>query len=196
MKTIAFALSLLLAGCASITGVGLVTESVSSFDNSKIIEASPGYLYDETRGMFDPIPFRLGARWNSASPEHAALVISYAPNGLTTHKSFTNIQGIDLNIDGNISNHNVDGITNHQASDYNTVAKQIYTSSSNVVIIPLATLDQLVSAKDSRIRIRSMDGFIDAHFSIEQIPGASETAIVPIRDLLARVKAEKAARAK
>jgi hypothetical protein len=179
-----------MGGCASMTGVGLITESVSTFDSSKTIECGPAHLHDESRGIFDPIPFRLGARWNSAQPDMVALIVSYHPT-IGSTKSFTNIQGIDININGKITSHEASGTTTHDRSDYNAVSKTIYTSSKNNVVIPLAMLEQMTTATDTRIRIRSMDGYLDAHFSVEKIPGAADTAIVFLREFLATIRQQK-----
>lgn len=196
MKSLLVAcLCLLTAGCASmadsmsgLSGLGQVTQHKSSFDGSITVDMSPAWLYDETRSIFDPVPFKLGAQWQNTDPDSVLLVIAF-DSSTGANRLYTNFQGVDINIDGQITTHKVIGSTQHERSNYNTVSQSIYTSSSNAVAIPLERLEKMVAAKDTRIRIRSTSGEASAQFSTERIPGGQATAIIPMRTFLANVRA-------
>lgn len=106
-----------------------------------------------------------------------------------TGPTYTNIRGLDFNADGKITAYEAGTLTRHKVAAQ--TGALIQTESANEVAVPLADLERLVAAKDARIQIRTMDGKIAAQFSTERIPGSSYTVIVPIRDFLAQVKAER-----
>ncbi len=63
----------------------------------------------------------------------------------------------------------------------------IYTDSKNSVTISLRVLKEMLNAKDTRLRINTGDGYVDAQFSIERIPGGQGTAILSMREFAAKV---------
>ena len=195
MKNIALVwmLALTITGCASmadvtskIAGVGVISEEKSTFDNATIVSMSPAWLYAE--GEWLGVPVKLGARWSSNSPDYVALIMSYSSNTYGSSSSlYTNFSGIDLNIDGKITSYKATGLTNHSNSGYNTVSKTIYTDSKSSVVIPLKVLKEMLVAKDTRLRINTGDGYVDAQFSIERIPGGQGAAILTMREFVAKV---------
>ena len=77
------------------------------------------------------------------------------------------------------------------AGGYNTITKTIYTTSTNTVVIPLSILEQMLNAKDCRLRIHSSDGYEDSFFSTEHIPGGQPTAILGMRTFYERIQNAK-----
>ncbi len=188
----AFAVS----GCASmadgmskVAGLGVVKQETSTFDNATIVTASPAFLY--AKGSWGGNSVKLGARWSSATPESVALILAYDSNTSGYGNAYIGLTGIDINVDGDISSHAAAGSTDLNSSGYNTVSKTIYTSSKNAVVIPYALLERMVAAKDTRIRIHTSKGYEDAQFSLERIPGGQGTAILAIKELMAKVAAVK-----
>lgn len=197
MKKITVFLAIaLLSGCMSafdsmnrMAGIGKVTQEVSTFDNSTIVNASPAPLWRE--GSWYNF-YRLGAVWSSNSPDYVALVLSYKTDLHSFKgKAYTNFDALHINIDGEIFSFKTVGATNFDSSAYNSVMNTIYTSSTNTVIIPYDILKRMINAKDCRLRIQTLNDYEDAQFSIERIPGAAQTAIVALRELTARVDALK-----
>jgi hypothetical protein len=182
-----------LQGCATMTdamsaaaGMGVVSESHDTFDNATNISVSPMPLW--AKGSWGN-QIQLGALWLSSHPDLVALQMSYRTDvnaGGDVYKSFA---GMDINVDGNVTHWESTAPTNLGSSNYNTVSKTIYTSSSNVVVIPYSLLQQMVMAKDCRLRIHTSDGFEDSQFNIERIPGGQATALLSIRKFMARVDA-------
>lgn len=186
---------LAVSGCASMAdgmskaaGLGVVKQETSTFDNATIISASPTFLY--AKGSWGN-SVKLGARWSSATPESVALILSHDSNTSGYGNAYVGLTGIDINVDGDISSHAAAGSTDLDSSGYNTVSKTIYTSSKNVVVIPYALLERMVAAQDTRIRIHTSKGYEDAQFSLERIPGGQGTAILSIKELMAKVAAVK-----
>lgn len=192
MRRIVLLTIAMLAGCAGITdtmtrhaGLGVLSEEVATFDGSTTVTVSPANLWAD--GKWKANNIRLGARWNSTQPDVVALILNYEPYGPFGGPSFAIINGLDINLDGKISSHKTIGITDLQTGSYNSISRSVATSSTNHVALPLATLKQMVVAKDCRLRITTSNGTEDAQFSLERIPGSTELAIVPIREFLARV---------
>ena len=188
---VAFAVS----GCASMAdgmskaaGLGVVKQETSTFDNATIVSASPTFLY--AKGSWGN-SVKLGARWSSASPDAVALILAYDSNVSGYGSAYLGLTGIDINVDGDISSHKAGGATDLDSSGYNTVSKTIYTSSKNAVVIPYALLERMVAAKDCRLRIHTSKGYEDAEFSIERIPGGQGTAILAIKEMMAKIAAVK-----
>lgn len=183
------------SGCASMAdgmskaaGLGVVKQETSTFDNATIITASPTFLY--AKGSWGN-SVKLGARWSSTTPESIALILAYDSSTSGYGNAYIGLTGIDINVDGDISSHAAAGSTDLDSSGYNTVSKTIYTSSKNAVVIPYALLERMVAAKDTRIRIHTSKGYEDAQFSLERIPGGQGTAILAIKELMAKVAAVK-----
>ncbi len=198
MKKVALVwmLALTITGCASmadisskIAGIGAISEEKSTFDNATIVSMTPAFLYAE--GEWLGVPVKLGARWSSNSPNYVALIMSYSSNTYGSSSDlYTNFSGIDLNIDGKITSYKATGLTKHSDSGYNTVSKTIYTESKSSAVIPLNVLKEMLAAKDTRLRINTGDGYMDAQFSIERIPGGQGTAILSMRKFVAKVESK------
>ncbi|QNN47286.1 hypothetical protein H9L17_03805 [Thermomonas brevis] len=171
-------------GMSKVAGLGVVKQETSTFDNAAVVTASPTFLYGKG---WPGNRVKLGARWTSASPDRVALVLAYDSNVTGYGDAYMNLTGIDINIDGEISSHAANAPTALDSSGYNSVSRTIYTSSRNAVVIPYALLERMVAAKDCRIRIHTGKGYEDAQFSVERIPGGQGTAILAIREFLAKV---------
>ena len=169
-------------------GLGVVSQEKSTFDNATIISVSPTFLY--TKGSWGN-SIKLGARWSSKSPEYVALILAYDSSITSSSTAYLSLTGIDINIDGEISSHSTGSPTNLDSSGYNSVSKNIYTSSQNTVVIPYTLLERMVSAKDCRLRIQTGKGYEDSEFSIERIPGGQGTAILSIKEFMAKVSATR-----
>lgn len=189
----------LLGGCAGMAdatsrfaGLGVISEEVQSFDGATVVQMSPMFLYREGESMFGGVHTKLGARWNSKTPTFVGLVLSYSGDVSGYRPGYIGFDGLDINIDGVISNHKASGQTAHDHSGYNSVSRTIYTKSENVVIVQLATLEKMLQAKDCRLRVHTSKGFEDVHFSVERMPGGQGTAIIPMRDFISRVKSKAA----
>lgn len=194
---VAFA-ALTLSGCASITdtmskaaGMGVVSEKTSAFDNATTVSVSPAVLW--AKGSWGN-RVKLGANWTSAAPDSVALVMAEDSNVTGGAPAYVGISSIELNIDGAKSMYSPGGSTHLDSSGYNNVSNTIYTSSTNAVVIPYPVLQSMVAAKDCRLRIRTSEGFEDAQFNLERIPGGQPTALLSIREFMARVDAIRAKR--
>jgi hypothetical protein len=183
----------LVSGCAGmadatsrLAGIGVIDEEKSTFDGATIVKMSPAFLYRE--GAWLGVPIKLGARWSSKAPEHVAMVLSYSSNISSGGAAYLGFSGLDINIDGDIKEYKAAGLTSHDSSGYNTVSRTIYTESQNSVVIPLATLQKMLLAKDCRLRIQTGKGYEDVQFSIERIPGGQSTAILHLREFVSRVQ--------
>lgn len=191
----AAAMAITLSGCAAMAeagnkaaGLGQITQERSSFDGATIIQASPHFLYNSEKPMMSAtLSAKLGARWSSKTPDLVYLVVRYDAG--FSGPSFTNIRGVDINIGGQVSQFDAGGLTNHSSSGYNTVAGTVFTASENGVVIPLELLRKMISAPDCRVRIRTMDGYEDATFSVDRIPGGQTTAKASLGQLLSAIEA-------
>ena len=185
-----------MAGCTTdgmneAMGIGTVTSSKSTFDGATIVNMAPALLSSGEGNRSGNI--HLGARWSSALPDSAALMLSYESWGGLTGKTFANISSASVNIGGNIRSFNVTGLTQHDPGSPGGMIAD--TSSTNSVIIPLSLLRQMTTAPDVRLRIMTDTGYQDSIFSKERLVGGSETAIVPLRKFLQQVDAAIAAKA-
>lgn len=179
-----------ISGCTAmdkLAGLGVVTQHTSTFDNATVIEVSPNSLYDS--GSAWGTPLQLGARWSSAAPNSVALILAYNSNVSSGAPAYLGLTGLDINIDGAISSYSAGQSTDLTSSAYNTVSHTIYTSSKNAVAIPYSVLQRMVAAKDCRLRIHTSKGYQDVNFSTEHIPGGKATAIVSIKEFMAKVAA-------
>jgi hypothetical protein len=166
---------------SKMAGLGVVTEEKSTFDGAIIVNVSPQWLYDPDGSFGNSV--KLGARWSNKSPDHVALVL---------HSSgYISLQSIDININGDIKSFKSNSLTMLDNSGYNTVSKTIYTESQNSIVIPYQILEDMVSAKDCRLRIHTSKGYEDANFLIERMPGGQGTAILSIKEFMAKVGAHK-----
>jgi hypothetical protein len=181
-----------ISGCTAMdkmAGLGVVNQHTSTFDNATVIEVSPNSLYDP--GSAWGTPLQLGARWSSAAPDSVALVLAYNSNVSSGAPAYLGLSDLDINIDGAISSYSAGQSTDLSNSGYNTVSHTIYTSSKNAVVIPYSVLQRMVAAKDCRLRIHTSKGYQDIKFSTEHIPGGKATAIVTIKEFMAKVAAAR-----
>ena len=190
----AFIILILLSGCTGMadsmskfSGLGVISEEKSTFDGATIVAVSPTWLYDPNGSWGNQV--KLGARWSSSSPDYVALILAYSSDTSGYGATYMSLSGIDVNIDGNIQSFKSGKPTSLDSSGYNTISKTIYTESKNSVVIPYSVLEEMVSAKDCRVRIHTSKGYEDAQFSIERIPGGQGTAILSIREFMQRISA-------
>lgn len=184
-----------LCSCATLTdsmsaaaGMGVVSQEHSTFDNATVVTVSPMPLW--AKGSWGNA-VQLGARWTSASPDYVALVMSYASNVNYGSRAFTSLSGLDININGDITKWEAGAPTKLSNSGYNTVSHTIYTGSNNSVVIPYALLQRMVTATDCRLRIHTGEGYEDAQFNLERIPGGQATALMSIKKFMAKVDAAR-----
>jgi len=182
-----------LSGCAGMadsvskmSGLGVVNEETSTFDKATVIDVSPTWLYDPEGSFGNQV--KLGARWSSKAPDYVALVMSYNADTSGYGATYMSISGIDINVDGEITSYSTRHSTKLDSGGYNTVTRTIYTESRNTVVIPYAMLEEMVFANDCRLRIHTSEGYEDARFSIERIPGGQGTAILSIQEFMARIE--------
>jgi hypothetical protein len=190
-------ITLALSGCAGMSdsidkmaGLGVVTQSKSTFDGSTTVEVSPTWLleYADTA----PNSVKLGARWSSASPKYAALILSYGSDVSGYKSAYLNLTGLDVNVDGKKVSFAAGKPTDFDSGAYNSVSQTIYTKSENTVIVPLSLLERMAAAKDCRIRVHTNKGYEDSKFSIERSSAGQKAAILPIREFLNRVRSVRA----
>ncbi|MFK2904556.1 hypothetical protein ISP17_11320 [Dyella ginsengisoli] len=181
------------SSCATMTdtmsaaaGMGVVSQQHSTFDDSTIITVSPMPLW--AKGSWGNA-VQLGASWSSASPDRVALVMSYDANATQGSAAFTSLSGMDINIGGEVTQWRSGSSTQLSNGAYNTVSQTVYTASSNSIVIPYSMLQRMVTAPDCRLRIHTGEGYEDAQFNIERIPGGQATALVSIKKFVAQVDA-------
>lgn len=189
-----FVASLVLVGCAGMAdsvnrmaGIGVVSQDHSSFDGSHTVEVSPSWMYEQGVGVKT---VNLGARWTSAVPEYAVMVLQYKSSvgAYSSGDAYTRITGIDVNVGGEINSFEAGRPTKLDSDAYNIISESISTTSTNQIVVPLSFLYEMVEAEDCRIRVHTSDGYEDSHFSIERQPGGQATAIVAYREFLKRVE--------
>lgn len=196
MKALAFALATAIAalgGCATMTDamdrsldVGTLHQQKSTFDGSTTITMSPAYLYDPAQRW--GVQGHLGAIWMSAHPDTVALEIEYKSR-VDEPAAYRSITGLDVNLAGKIYSFEALAPTRLESSGYDQVARTVYASSDNVVVIPVALLEAMARSSDCRLRIRTSAGAEDALFSSERIPGGEAAALHYIRPFIAKVDA-------
>jgi len=184
------AVALAMSGCAALdqlTGRGVVTESTSGFDNATLIEASPNALANVDGTWTEPL--ELGARWSSATPDSVALVIGWAP-GIDGTSMFPDTRAFFINIDGKISQYSAGQPAGRVASGGETAGSdRLY--GINEVVIPYSVLQQMVAARDCRIRLQTSRGYKDFDFTRAHASGGKPTAIIAITELMAKVAASR-----
>lgn len=186
----------LLSACTStadmadqIIDLGTIKTTKETFDGSTTIIASPHRLYDPDRSMWSTSlnNFFLGARWNSKHKDTVVLIIEH--RGSTSSRTvYLSVKGININIDGDITLYTANESTILTDGGYNTITRTIYTRSRNSVVVSLNTLNEMVSAKDCRIRIHTSKGYQDFIFSVDRIPGGSGASRMSIRKFLSVIK--------
>lgn len=183
---------LALCGCAGMdrpSGMGVVSQSISTPDRATVIDVSPNALYDpgDTHGT----PLQLGARWTSDTPQSVALVLSYQSAVSSDAPTVQNFDALEISIDGQVSSFPADKRSDLSSGLNNPVSHTIHTSSKGEVQIPYALLERMVTAKDCWLRATG-GGYQDAKFSTERLPDGKPTAIVSIREFMAKVDAVRA----
>jgi hypothetical protein len=181
------------SGCTSVAdlstelaGLGVITEDVSTFDNKRTIDVSPNWLYDPNGGWGNSV--KLGARWNEKYPDTIALTMSYTNSVMSASEAYLLINGVDIAVNGESFSFSTDSPTDHDSSGYNTVSRDIYTESRNMVLIPITLFETMLSASDTRLRIFTSEGYEDSVLTIERMPGGGATAINSLRKFLLKVK--------
>jgi hypothetical protein len=169
-------------------GLGVVSEKVSTFDGATIVEVSPQFVHDPKHTGWGFNSYKLGARWNSNSPEYVALIMSYSSSADNVGSIYTSLTGIDVNLNGQKYSFEAGGATSHGNDGWNDLSKTIYTNSQNTVVVPLEFLQEMTVTEDCTIRIHSSDGYEDALFSMERRPGGQGLALMSIREFLSKVK--------
>ncbi|MCO1336713.1 hypothetical protein MO867_20510 [Microbulbifer sp. OS29] len=167
-------------------GMGVVTEKVSTFDGAKVVEVTPQFLYNPKR--LGGNSYRLGARWNSLSPEYVALIMEYS-SSTSMNSAYVSLTELNVNISGSIYSYKATDLTDHSSSGWNSISKTIYTTSMNSVVVPFELLEEMLTAEDVRLRVHSGDGYEDSVFSQERIPGGQATALLSLREFMSRVQA-------
>lgn len=181
-------------GCATMTDamdrsldVGTISQQKSTFDGATVVTVSPAYLYDPAASL--GVQARLGAIWLSTRPDTVALQVEYHSRVDSARPAYRGITGLDVNLDGRVHRFDAGATTQLGSSSYNQVSRTIYTSSGNVVVIPMDLLEAMARSSDCRIRIHTTAGSEDAVFSTDRIPGGQATAVHYIRPFLAKVDA-------
>lgn len=185
------AASAVLSGCGSLAdttnrmaGIGVIKAEKSTFDGATILTLSPSFLYDRDKNSIMANSVKLGARWSNKSPDTVLLVLKHT--GGYGGNYYTNISGLDVNIDGEMLRYKTSGLTHHASSGYNAAAGTVFTSSENVVAVPLEVAQRMVNANDCRLRIHTGDGYEDATFSVDRVAGGG-TARFYLKEFLARI---------
>ncbi|MGH8158932.1 MAG: hypothetical protein ACREPQ_12490 [Rhodanobacter sp.] len=176
------AAAMAMAGCTTLdqlTGRGVVTQHTSDFDNATVIEASPNNIAD-TDGMWTDST-ALGASWSSAAPDSVTLTM--ALTGSSGNVPFTGIRAFFVNIDGVVSQYSA-GQPVNTAPDA-TGPHRLY--GSNEIVIPYSVLQQMVAAKDCRLRIQTSTGYRSFDFTRDHMAGGKPAAICSIMDMMAKV---------
>lgn len=186
----------LISGCAgmadagsAMAGIGKVTAEKSSFDDATIVRMAPAFLYDPEAGWAG-VSIKLGGYWTSAHPEHVSLILAY-DSDTRTGATYRSLRGMDISINGTVTKFAAGRPTSYDYGSYNSVSNTIYTQSSNAVVIPYALFEQMMTAKDVRLRISTGAGFVDAVFSTERIPGGQATAKLAFRKFVEKIEPHK-----
>lgn len=184
-----------LTGCASMVdsmdkaiGIGQVSVKKEVLDDSTTVKLSPAFLTDDITD-YGLNSYKLGARWNSQTPEIIYLQPNY--DSQTGGNAYTSFDGITIRINGNARRFDRVGRTNLSSSSYNTVTNTIYTESSGLVPVPFDTVKDMVNAEDVRLRIHSIDGYEDSVFSATRTTSGQGLARNYFRNFLAEVEKQK-----
>jgi hypothetical protein len=183
---------LIISGCAGMAdsmdqsvGLGVITEDISTFDNSKTISVSPTW-FAKDKDSWGAAFVKLGAAWTDKYPESVTLLLKHE-SSITSGTSYLNINNFSVNLNGEITTFNTSSTTSHESSNYNSVSKDIYTESSNAVVIPLNYLRQMVNSDNCRLRIDTSAGLVEGIFSMERTAGGARTALASIKEFLTKV---------
>lgn len=176
-----------LSGCVStldnMAGLGQITESNDTFNNSRVVEVSPTWLSGETDRDF--ASSKMGARWNSARPDSLQLIFKFdgSLRDSTTYLTYTDLI---VKIDGETRSFRF-STTNHNSTDYNEVSRDIYTESTARVTVPMSFAKAMLEADDVRMRLEYYSTYEDVVFHREVAGTGHILAKAKIKELLTRI---------
>ncbi|MFA0813414.1 hypothetical protein [Microbulbifer epialgicus] len=187
----------ILSGCVGVVdmaslvgGFGVISEKVSTFDGATIVEVSPQFVHDP-RHTWKFNTYKLGARWNSKSPEQVALIMSFTSSSDNVDFVYTELMGLDINLNGQQYSFVAENLFDYEREGWNSNLNTAYSEIQSSAIIPLKILKNMATATDCKIRIHSNDGYEDALFSMERRPGGQKLAVLSIREFLANVEKKR-----
>lgn len=190
----------LLTGCSSLAdgadsfaGLGSVSEEKSTFNGATILRMQPAWVYGGS-WLTGAAPVKVGAYWTSEKPDQVALVLRVDGN-INAGNPYLNLFGLDVNVGGKIQSFQAAPVTSFDSSNYNTVSKTIYTSSTNGVVIPLTLFREMVTGPHCRIRFQTGRGYEEADFAIERSDAGGASARHYAKGFLQRVDAVRSGRA-
>jgi hypothetical protein len=157
-------------------GLGVISEDISTFDNSKTISVSPTW-FAKDKDSWGAAFVKLGAAWTDKYPESVTLLLKHE-SSITTGTSYLNINNFSVNLNGEITTFNTSSTTSHESSNYNSVSKDIYTESY---------LRQMVDSDNCRLRIDTSAGLVEGIFSMRRTAGGARTALASIKEFLTKV---------
>lgn len=146
---------------------------VSGFNNETICFVKPyGTWVDNKKTALSFVSF--GGTWTSAAPKNVGLSIFYGD-------AATNIKSVAFNVDGNITEFNVDILSNK-------VSRQGRLSNTTALaIIPVDYLQQLVQAKNAKYRVLTIsDGYREGSFY--SVKGVASEPITTLKALLDKIQ--------
>lgn len=162
-----------LAACATTPAPPFsIDQRVESFDGTHTVELAPAPLYTGKPDQ-EASPYRMGALWNSASPDNVVLTLQYR-SSTERGNLYTEFRGLDVNVGGQQQHFAVLGSTGQQSSPLQPSndrqpGKPIWTSSNGSVAVPVTLFRQMLTASDVRLRIRTSNGYSDVLFSVDQM---------------------------
>lgn len=163
-----------------LAGIGNITQSVSDFDNAKIIELSNSRNYNSK--TFGPSTM-FAAKWTSNNPESIILYMVY--NGsVSSGDAYETFTGMKVNIDGEFRSFETARSTALSSGSYNTVTKTIYTKSSAPVIIPISYLKKMIAGESVKIRVLMIDTYEDIIFDVSSDSYGNTYSKVKLKELL------------
>lgn len=192
MKALAILLvTVALSGCASIddamskvSNLGVVATEKTSFDNAIKVTVTPTWLWGEDAHLLND--FKLGAHWSSSTPKTVQLIISY-DSSATSSRSYVSFKGMEIKVDGKVHTFVTTGTTQLSNSGYNDISKTTYTQSRNTVTIPYPLFEEMMKAKECRLRIHSSRGFEDSLFTLPRNSMGTRLAFSAMGEFLAAV---------
>lgn len=158
-----------LTACQSTTnkiaGICQIKHSVSTFENTKTVEFTECWNA-KSLSVWDTPTIMIGYKWNQSKPELIQMNLTY--NSQVGGGAYTNFNGIDINIDGDIYEYETTSTTILSSSDYNSVSNTIYTSSRNAIVMPFSVFERMMGAENVRFRIYTSEGYEDQIFNIAE----------------------------
>jgi hypothetical protein len=158
-------LMIIISGCSSIekmVGLGVVSESVSTFDDAVIVKLSDSRNYND--GPNRPTTM-FSAKWSSNNPDDIILYMVFR-SSISNGDAYETFNGMKVNIGGDMRSFDVARRTALSSGNYNDVTNTIYTRSSAPVIIPMSYLERMLNAESVKIRISMIDTYEDIIFDV------------------------------